>query len=327
MPFDIKLKRGVLVRGRVTDKATGLPATGFVNAYTFADNPHLADFPGYAGSYGSQANLDADGRFEVATPPGRGIIACRSNDRLYRGAEVGSIKAPFDARMQSFATEPESCHVGDYHALVGVDLDPSAESATVDLQVDPGHTLEVAVVGPDGRPVGGIRASGLRNLHPSLFAPVQESPTIRVPGLLPGKPRRITVVHDGRKLIGSVYFKGDEAGPLTLRLQPWGTIIGRVLDAEGRPRKDVRLSSLGGIEPDRPEINGILPAQQNGPGNLVDADGRFRVEGLIPGLKYGASAIRGNMVQGDLFKDVTVAPGEVKDLGDLKLIPYKNQED
>ncbi len=155
VPFDIKLKRGVVVRGRVTDKATGLPATGFVDAYTFEDNPHVAEFPGYRGSYRSQVGLDVDGRYEVVTPPGQGIIACRSNDRLYRGG-VGaeSIKAPFDTRFKNFATEPEPCHVGDYHALAGVDLDPKVESATVDLQVDPGHTLEVAVVDPEGRPVG-----------------------------------------------------------------------------------------------------------------------------------------------------------------------------
>jgi hypothetical protein len=45
--FDMALKRGVLVRGRVTDKATGRPVSGYVNAYTFADNPHLDEFPGY----------------------------------------------------------------------------------------------------------------------------------------------------------------------------------------------------------------------------------------------------------------------------------------
>ena len=37
--FDIALKRGVLVRGRVTDKATGRPVSGYVDAYAFARQP------------------------------------------------------------------------------------------------------------------------------------------------------------------------------------------------------------------------------------------------------------------------------------------------
>ena len=45
--YDITLKRGILVRGRVTDKATGKPVSGYVNSYAFADNPHLDEFPGY----------------------------------------------------------------------------------------------------------------------------------------------------------------------------------------------------------------------------------------------------------------------------------------
>ena len=49
--FDIALKRGILVRGRVTDKATGRPVPGYVNAYAFRDNPHVREFPGYEQSY------------------------------------------------------------------------------------------------------------------------------------------------------------------------------------------------------------------------------------------------------------------------------------
>jgi hypothetical protein len=43
----------------------------------------------------------------------------------------------------------------------------------------------------------------------------------------------------------------------------------------------------------------------------------------VPGLKYGADAVEGFMYRGDVFKDVIVAPGEVKDLDDLKVVPPK----
>ena len=51
------------------------------------------------------------------------------------------------------------------------------------------------------------------------------------------KPRRVTITHAARKLVGFVYLKGDEAGPLTVKLQPWGTITGRIIDDEGQPAR------------------------------------------------------------------------------------------
>ena len=49
--------------------------------------------------------------------------------------------------------------------------------------------------------------------------------------------------------------------------------------------------------------------------------GRFRIDRLVPGLEYGASVSGQRAVPGVLFRDVTVAPGEVKDLGDIKPVP------
>ena len=45
--FDIALKRGVLVRGRLTDKATGKPVPGHVEYYAFQDNLYVDEFPNF----------------------------------------------------------------------------------------------------------------------------------------------------------------------------------------------------------------------------------------------------------------------------------------
>ena len=92
----------------------------------------------------------------------------------------------------------------------------------------------------------------------------------------------MTVTHAGRKLIGSVYLKGDETGPLTLRLQPYGTITGRIVDDDGRPRGGLGLISTGGSRPDQPAEQGVLPGGNVGDGIRIGRDGRFRVEGLAP---------------------------------------------
>ena len=319
------LKRGVLVRGRVTDKATGRPVAGYVSSYTFPDNPHVDEFPGYRSSYESYARIGDDGRYEIATLPGRGIIACRSDLGRYRqGVGAAAIKG-FDPKLAGiggFNTLPGGILIADYHVLAEVNPDPAAESTTMDLQVDPGRSLTIHVEDPEGRPLGGTKASGLTDLFGSIPYP-QESPAIEVRALDTSKPRRVTITHEGRKLVASLYLKGDEAGPMTVRLRPWGVVTGRVVDDEGQPRGPLSLGNIGGIYPRPPADRGLLPESSSSPGILVDRNGRFRIEGLVPGLKYGASAVEGIMYRGNLFRDVTITSGEVKDLGDLKAVPHK----
>ena len=66
-----------------------------------------------------------------------------------------------------------------------------------------------------------------------------------------------------------------------MTLQPWGTVVGRVVDEEGKPRTDVEIFSTIRERPD-PE-RGDLEDKPT-----VDAQGRFRIEGLVPGVKYDA---------------------------------------
>jgi RNA polymerase sigma factor (sigma-70 family) len=317
--FDVTLKRGIVVRGRVTDKATGRPVSGYVNAYAFADNRLINEFPGYRSSYESHASITDDGRYEIVALPGRGLIACRSDLGLYRGYVGAETIKGYDAKDECFDTAPQICNVHDYHVLAEVNLDPKAELATMNLQVDPGRTLTATAVDPQGKPVIGTMATGLTDLF-STIEYAQESPEIVIHALDPSKPRRVTVSHAARQLVGSVYLKGNETGSLILRLQPWGTVTGRVVDDEGQPRGGLAINNLGGIYPEPPADQGILPNSTTSPGIWIGRDGRFRIEGLIPGLKYGASAHEGFMYRGTLFKDLTVAPGEVKNLCDLRIV-------
>jgi hypothetical protein len=151
----------------------------------------------------------------------------------------------------------------------------------------------------------------------------QESPVIQIHALHPSKPRRVTISQAARKLVGFVNLRGDETGTVKIQLRPWGTIAGRIVDDEGQPRGGLALNNLGGIYPEPPGDQGILPNSSHSPGIRIGRDGRFRIDGLVPGLKYGADAVEGFMYRGDVFKGVIVAPGEVKNLGDVKVVPPK----
>ncbi len=217
-----------------------------------------------------------------------------------------------------FDTLPLNCHDDNYHLLAEIDIDPKAESATLDLQLDPGRSLTVNAVDPEGVPIGETKVKGVTDLFSNALEYDQESPKFEIHALDPSKPRRVIVTHLGRKLIGTAYLKGDEARPVNIQLQPWGTITGRVVDDDGQPLKGLDIHSIDGIFPKRPDVQGILPDDVR-----VGSDGRFRVERLVPGLRYGASATDRMALRGELFRDVTVAPGEMKDLGDLKVIPRR----
>jgi RNA polymerase sigma factor (sigma-70 family) len=325
--FDLAMKRGILVRGKATEKGTGLPVLGTASYYAFQDNPHLKDYPGFSqGGNPQWAPIDEQGRYEVVALPGRGLVTIRDDMSRSRPVTVPAGTRGFDAKYQAFLTVPQWANLGNFTAYVEVDLDPDSAPTTRDLHTDPGRSVTVEVVGPDGRPLGETKVKGMSDQF--LTSPVpQVSARFEVHALAPGHPRRMVVMHEGRKLIGSVLLRGDEDGPVVVKLEPWGSVSGRIVDDEGRPRKGMFLGSPDGSTNKRPETDDILPWSDWNNGIRAADDGRFAVEGLVPGLHYSATSRSGFEVPGTLFKDVVVAPGEAKDLGDLKVQPLKKQEE
>src|SRR5262249_20246649 len=116
---------------------------------------------------------------------------------------------------------------------------------------------------------------------------------------LPAGRYRLDFIHARRKLAGSLVLKGDESGDLTVKLQPWGTVVGRVVDEEGKPRIDVEFGTMIREQPD-PDFGFI------GDKPAVDAKGRFRIEGLVPGVKYDGWGHSFNKAGGPIFNGVQV---------------------
>ncbi len=324
--FDFALKRGVVIRGTVTDKVTGRPIVGcYATYHAFGDNPNLGDYPGFDESQASSVFVEQDGHFEIVALPGRGLVEVRDEMGRYLPASGFEQIPGYNREDKSFHTVPVDVLPRAQNALVEVVVDTKAGPMPLDFRLDPGRSVTIQVVDPDGRPSSGTMAKGLSELFATNALP-QSSDRFEVHALEPGKLRRVVVMHQGRKLIGSILLKGTEAGPITIQLQPWGSVAGRIVNDEGKPRKGMLLTAPHGSTNERPETDDILPWTDWNGGVRVGDDGRFRIEGLVPGLRYAASTsgpdspiYRG----GDLFEGLTVTAGEAKDLGDLKVKPAK----
>lgn len=89
-------------------------------------------------------------------------------------------------------------------------------------------------------------------------------------------------------------------------------------------RWEVRL----GVRTHYPDVEGFGPPRQGlWPDDAIyvsDANGQFLIDGLRPGLKcsiYVQSKMRPGfrLDTGDVFREITSQPGEIRDVGDVKV--------
>jgi RNA polymerase sigma factor (sigma-70 family) len=308
---DFTLKRGVLVSGRVFDKATGQPVPAQVEYFVFTGNPNLAALKGFTTE--RYRRTKPDGTFRMVALPGRSLIAVRADGDRYLTGVGGEQLGPLDQHGLLRDTQPSFCCVEGYHGLAVLDLPAGSDTATADIALDPGRTVVGTVVDPDGKPLAGAKVSGLKSYAYTYW----EHEPLKSAGftafaLRPEKPRGILALHEGRKLAGGVTVRGDEAGPVTVKLEPWGVLTGRVVDPEGRPRAGATLQFLFGDKPGDPAL-GSHPVREF----RTDKDGRFRIEGLVPGMKYNLGVLDGNYLVGSA-DGVVVKSGETKDVPDIR---------
>jgi hypothetical protein len=222
--------------------------------------------------------------------------------------------------------ETTTIRLDAYHAYRMIDVPAGIESLTIDLELTRGASRKGRLVGPTGKPVTGVQCSG----HSDAWAEVQTlaSNAFEVSGLNPGHPRMVIFGHKELGLVGWVVVKAEDspkdAPPLVVHLQRASSIKGRLVDEDGLPIAGARLS----VHTDYPHIEGFGPPRQGlwpeEATYTADADGRFLIDGLRPGLKssiHVQSKTRPGfrLDTGDVFREVTIQPDEIRDVGDVKV--------
>ena len=307
--------------GRLVDKATGqVVPPAHVTYIKAPDNLSPGDAMGFSRL--------ADSAFAMTVPPGHGLVAATAavsrNDDPYacarlRAADRGKgIGAFGDGETISFP-------LNGNHTYRFIDLPANADSVDIDLELARGETRKGKLIGPNGKPVTGVRTYG----QTSRWGNVRtlETDAFEVHGLERGHPRLVLFAHKDLHLVGSVVLKDDDIKsktPLVVRMERAGSVKGRLVDEDGQPLSGAKLTAMtfdadGTNLPGGPD--GLWPDNED---ITADADGRFVVDGLKKGAKTTISVspiTRPNvrLRTGDILKNLTAAPGEVRELGDVKV--------
>jgi hypothetical protein len=263
----------------------------------------------------SEVPVGPDGSFACPILPGPGVIVFRTLRDGYRSACVNPKTffkdLPLSGGDERYLVVDQNGGGGplpqDHFQAIAL-LNPAKDPAeiTQDLTVELAAWVTGIILGPDGKPRTGLRVVGLpeRSLKTDQF---------KIRGINPAAPRRLYFYHDGERLVGTVLVKGDETQPLTVCLQPWGTVTGRLVTDDNQPLGPVQLFA------NEPGANRI-----GLPGHFVtDRDGNFRIEGLVPRVKFSVYFTKSApndaaAAEGYLFHQLSMKPGETRDLGTTK---------
>ncbi len=280
---DFGLHRGIWLRGRVTDKKTGRPIAAIVHCGVFLDNPQGSHLPHDEGRYHG-VHTGADGAFQVLGLPGHGLLAVKADQDRYPAGQGFDAIPPASKRDVDGVRMVVSSPIfmpDEYHAFVSVEPSDDGRHASCNIALEPGRSVSGTVVGPDGKPLDVVEMIDPKMMwqKPVILRDSHFTAT----ALDPGRPRWFFFHQHARQWGAALQIRGDETDPLTVRLQPCGSATGRVLDAKGRPWSG--LSVFGRSKPSYMSVT-TLQWRSDYVSSRTDDQGRFRVDGLIPGVEY-----------------------------------------
>jgi RNA polymerase sigma factor (sigma-70 family) len=309
------LIRGIAVQGVVrTTPGTKPPRTGRVEYYPLHSNTHAAKLQTAVYQPASSGVIQPDGSYRLAVFPGPGAVAVgvspkkafatamvddQELDRLFHdGKKHQNERGPFISVGQSV----HSLSSKVYNAVSLIDPGEGTESLALDIELQTGVRLHGLLSDPDGRPLTGVVAAGLTYQN---TREIVEGPAFEIVGMNPKETREVMFLHRATKLGRRLTVRGDETGPLEVRLEPCGTITGRIVGQDGLPIPDGWVWPFSIME-DLVEDY------------LVRADNSGRFEKvLMPRKKYliRAGLLRSGMANSP--REIALEPGQTLDLGDV----------
>jgi beta-lactamase regulating signal transducer with metallopeptidase domain len=345
----IECRRGIPFRLKLVDEH-GRPVEGEVTYVDVQPNANVVHdeviWPV------SRAARKADGSYHGYVLPGPGAVLVRTKREMnYRSARVDP-KAFFapgrtdwtpEEQITAFGTPDTltTCsgrYIGTtyrgstidqraYTAIVLVNAPPNSGALELSATVVRDRPRRVSLVDPDGKLVSGARmeetiqwpaysiANGKAVVSVQTQSTALRHASFPLTGLHPLRVQHITFVQEDRRLIGLLRARGDSDSPYTVRMQPWGTVTGRIVDENGKPLAGAWIEIKGEGADSCERVIG-----------KTDAGGRFRADRVIPGLSYGSVEIYQGTVPyvpsaATSAERLVLRPGEVCDSGDIRATP------
>jgi hypothetical protein len=330
----IECQRGIPFRLKLTDEQ-GRPAEGTVTYYPIDPNPLseelIRPLQRWNWPVMSRAARRPDGTYEGFALPGPGAVVVEMpNRRAYRPAHVDP-KAFFEPGRAEWPEHSFSLYgthntlatywgwhdQRDYAAIVLVNPKKGSGPLELAATVVRDRPRRVSLTDPDGNPVVGAVAHLYEWRGPYEMEERIRGASFPLTGLLPDRDQSITFVQADRKLVGFLKARGDADTPLTVRLVPWGSVTGRLIGPDGQP---MRLA----FGREGPVVRNDDPEGSRFNTTTGEGGGRFRIDGLVPGQSYTSDRIYFGIAQArfaDVFEKLILRPGEVRDVGDIRVKP------
>ncbi len=338
---DIKIKKGVIVTGHVIDGATGKAIPGYVMAAVLKGNPFGKDYPSFSevGMMPGESSdrTDADRAFRVVVIPGPMLLMGKTEGMspiAYKGTGT-------DPKYPQYFQNGGYLGYNSMWPLQGqwnkvLRIKPGVAVVKQDIVLERAHVVaEVRVQDAEGRPLAEAWATASDRKSSRWENPVwiqygrlDERGSCLVHGETNGKPQSLIFYAPDKKLAGTWTLKENQKKPMIVQLGPTGAIMGRLLDADGKPLAAVVVD----VRYRDPNVDYIHEDSHEGKEFVTDAHGAFALEDVIPEWKFEFTFRRGKhrFERAAKAADPTmqVKPGERRDVGaiKLKLLAEKTEE-
>jgi RNA polymerase sigma factor (sigma-70 family) len=319
--FDLRLPRGVLVRGRVIEEGTSKPiARAMVQYVPRRDNTNQRSE--IVTQWQGAVSSGPDGVFHIVVIPGKGHLLVRAEPPDFVPKETSSGQldggGPNGSRLYP-------------HGLLSLDLKPDQQPKEITVALRRGVTVRGRVVGPDGEPVGKcVMLHRLDGIGESIWwrhAVDVLDGQFEIRGLDPSQTIPVYFLEAKKQWGACVQVSGKDVGKsLTVRLEPCGRAIARYVDADARPVANhlptlyvavtpgrLRFGLGPGLWADEDFINNI-DRHNYWDGPRTDKEGRVTLPALIPGATYHIARFQDGW---KLHKEFSVKSGETINLGDI----------